>query len=118
METVVSVGIGAKYRVGVSKTNEKWSTWPGLSEPQTFKNISDIFDKHGPLCGDQYIFEVFDSEDNRIFMAEFDAKSKCPADGYASDKMVCTSFSYLFELPERLQPLAKKALEAHLAKVA
>ena len=117
METVVSVGIGAKYRVGVNKTSDKWSTFPGLSDPRTFKEISAIFDEHGPLCGDQYIFEVFDSEDCRIFMAEFDAKSKCPADGYASDKMVWTSFSYLFELPERLQPLAKKALVEHFAEV-
>lgn len=117
METVVSRGIGAKYRVGVKDTENHCKTFPGLSEPQDFDTISKAFDKHGSLSGKVFVFEVFDRESQPLFSTEFDAAERCPADGYASDKMVCTSFSYLFDLPERLHAEAARALDEHFAKI-
>jgi hypothetical protein len=118
METVVSVGIGAMYRIGVKRpeTEHDWSTLPELNEPKSFDKISAGFDEFGPLCGDIFLFEIFDNEGKCIFLAEFDAKEKCPADGYDSDKLVATSFCYSFKLPKHLQPLAKTALKKHLEK--
>lgn len=118
LETVVGYGIGAMYRIGVKKSESKhpWSSLPELNEPKSFKDISAGFDEFGPLCGDVFLFEVFDKDGKCIFQSEFNAKEKCPPDGYGNDKLVATSFSYLFDLPERLQPLAKQALEEHVSK--
>ncbi len=117
LETVVSLGIGAKYRIGVRKTKDTWSTVPGLETPQRFGDVNALIDKRGPLCGDIFLFEVFDTDGQQLFQTVFDAKAKCPPDGYASDKLVCTSFTYLFALPEQLHSLAKEALARHAAPI-
>lgn len=111
-ETSVSKNIGAKYRVLMMnpKDNQFW-TMKGMEEPLTQDEIYDVLKEHyeGVLCGQEFAFEVFDSTGKRKWFAtRFNVQEKIPSDGYASDKVVYTSFSWAFDLPEDLMELVRK----------
>jgi len=106
LETVVSMRIGAKYRILVKHPEDgKFWTVKGMEKPMPQRETQDVIEKrhHGALRGAEFIFEVFDRDDAPLFNTKFNAQERIPPDGYAPDKIVWTSYSWAFELPERLK---------------
>lgn len=107
LETVVSQRINAKYRVLAKNPNDgKMYTLKGMEEPMPQKEINKVLNeqRHGALCFEEFAFEVFDETGKeKLFATKFNAQEKNPPDGYAPDEIVYTSFSWAFELPERLK---------------
>ena len=122
METVVSNALELTYRVLVKhpKDGNFW-TMKGMENPIRQEQIQKVLDKkhNGYLDGKEFVFEVFDKTGKRpLFATKFNAEEKIPTEGYGSKHLVATSFCWAFDLPEDLQPLAKNAIEKHLAPIA
>lgn len=117
METVVSHALELKYRILVKHpVDGKFWTMKGMEEPMRQDEIQRVLDKqhNGFLAGKEFIFEVFDkSGEKNLFGTKFNVDEKIPAEGYGSEHLVVTSFSWNFPLPPELQVIAKKALEDH-----
>lgn len=107
METVVSHRIEAKYRVLVKHPQDgHFYTMKGMEEPLTQDEIHKVLKEqhNGAIGAKEFAFEVFDKTGTRkLFATRFNAEEKIPADGYASDKLVVTTFSWIFDLPEDLK---------------
>jgi hypothetical protein len=118
MENVVSDALELKYRILVKHpVDGKFWTMKGMEEPMRPDEIQKVLDdRHkGFIASKEFIFEVFDKTGKRnLFGTRFNAEDKIPAEGYGSDKMVFTSFSWSFPLPPELQTIAKKSLEDHM----
>lgn len=106
-ETVVSVNVGAKYRILVKHPKDgKFWTMKGMEEPMTQQEIHEVIEKkhHGALRREEFAFEVFDETGKeKLFATRFNAQERIPPDGFAPDKEVFTTFSWAFELPEHLK---------------
>jgi hypothetical protein len=117
METVVSDALELKYRILVKHPKDgKFWTMNGMEEPMRQDEIQKVLDKdhNGYLAGKEFVFEVFDKlGKTNLFGSRFNAVEKIPAEGYGSEHLVVTSFSWSFPLPSELQKLAKEALEKH-----
>lgn len=120
MENVVSDALELKYRILVKHpVDGKFWTMKGMEEPMRQDEIQKVLDeKHkGSLPGKEFIFEVFDKTGKtNLFGTKFNAEEKIPAEGYGSEHMVFTSFTWSFPLPPELQIIAKKALEDHIRR--
>ena len=120
METVVSDSLALKYRVLVEHPVEgKFWTIKGMEDPMRQAEIQRVLnDLHkGFLAGKEFIFEVFDKTGKKnLFGTKFNAEDKIPAEGYGSEHLVVTSFTWSFPLPPDLQLEAKEALEKHMQK--
>lgn len=106
LETIVSKESGAKYRVLVKKPDDgHFYTIKKMEEPMLQDEIDRVLREHyyGGIEADEFIFEVFDGSNNKIFATRFNAKERVPAEGYDSDKFVWTSYSWHFDLPTRLE---------------
>jgi hypothetical protein len=106
LETVVSNRINARYRVLVRHPDDgHLYNMKGMEKPMTQDQIQEVIENQhsGSLCGEEFAFEVFDDKDELLFATKFNAQERIPPDGYHSDKMVSTSFSWIFDLPERLR---------------
>jgi len=119
METVVSHGLHLKYRVLVKHpVDGKFWTMKGMENPMSQDEISSVLKKQhkGYLAGTEFVFEVFDETgETRLFNSRFNAKDKISPEGYGSEHLVVTSFSWNYEFPtETLKQLAKQALEEHV----
>lgn len=105
-ETVVSVRIKAKYRVLVKNPeDDHMYTMKGMEKPLSQEEIRKVLkEKHqGSIHGEEFAFEVFDEKGERLFATKFNAQERIPPDGFESNKVVYTSFSWVFELPEGLR---------------
>ena len=102
METKISDEIGAKYRVLLKKpgTDDFW-TMTGMEDPMTQDDIHNVIENthHGSVASDEFVFEVFDRDDGKLFNTKFIASERIPAGGYCNDKLVITTFSWVFDLP-------------------
>jgi len=120
METVVSDSLELKYRILVKHPiDKKFWTMKGMENPMREEEIQKVLDeKHnGFLAGKEFIFEVFDNTGDNIFGTKFDATEKIPSEGYGSEHLVITSFSWSYPLPLNLQKKAKESLEVHMQGV-
>ena len=120
MENVVSAALELRYRILVRHPIDgNFWTMKGMEEPMRQGEIQKVLDERhkGFLAAKEFIFEVFDKTGKNLFGTRFNAEDKIPAEGYGSDKMVFTSFSWSFLLPPELQAMAKKALEDHMKKI-
>lgn len=120
METVVSIALGLKYRILV-KHPLKGGFWTmkGMEDPMSQDEIEDAMKKfyNGYLNGSEFIFEVFDNTGKELlFGTKFNAADRIPSEGYGTEHLVVTSFTWSFPLPEKMRPIAKKALEEHVKK--
>ena len=114
LETVVSVKVGAKYRILVKHPKDgKFWKMKGMEEPMSQDEIHEVLKHHhhGALRAEEFVFEVFDRDGALLFHSKFNAQERIPPDGYAPDKIVWTSYSWAFELPERLKKEASKEAE-------
>ena len=106
LETVVSRRINAKYRIlAKNPTDGHMYTFKGMEEPMSQKEINDVLDEqhNKTLCFEEFAFEVFDETGkDLLFATKFNAQDKVPPNGNSSDNVVYTTFSWAFELPERL----------------
>jgi len=113
METRVSSDIGARYRVLVMHPEEKaFYTMKGMEEPMTQQEIRTVLQERygGSIRADEFAFEVFDVDGNKIFKTRFDAAEK-PIGGGGTDSTTFTTFSWSFELPDNLKAKVKKGQE-------
>lgn len=120
-ETVVSDALELKYRILIKHPIDgKFWTMKGMEEPMRQNKIDEVIRKrhNGFLAGKEFIFEVFDKEGNHLFGTRFDAEERIPPDAHKSDRVVFTSYSWTFPFKsEKLQQLAKQALEEHERKI-
>lgn len=118
METVVSCALELKYRVLVKHPIEgKFWTMKGMEEPMRQDDIQKVLkEQHkGYIAGKEFVFEVFDQTGEEcLFATKFNAEERIPAEGYGSEHLVVTTFSWNFPLPPDLQQKAKKALKQHV----
>ncbi|MDD4319431.1 MAG: hypothetical protein PHW10_03865 [Candidatus Peribacteraceae bacterium] len=108
METVVSKKIGAKYRVLVKNPADGFFyTMKGMEEPMTQDKIDQVLEERykGALMAEEFAFEVFDRSGEKIFATRFNALDKISADGFSSEKIVFTNFSWPFELSDSTKAL-------------
>lgn len=118
METVVSTALDLKYRILVKHPlkGDFW-TMKGMEVPMSQDDIEKALKEfhNGYLSGKEFIFEVFNKTGGELlFGTKFNAAEKIPAEGYGSDHLVVTSFTWTYPLPEEMQQVAKKALEDHV----
>jgi len=103
METVVSKKINAKYRILVKNPADGYFyTMKGMKEPLTQEEINSVLrEKYkGGITAEEFAFEVFNGEGEKIFATKFNATDKTPADAFNPEKMVFTNFSWSFELSD------------------
>lgn len=121
METVVSDALELKYRILVKHpVKGKFWTMKGMEKPMRQDEIQKVIDEQhrGFLAGKEFIFEVFDKTGERVlFGTKFNAEEKIPAEGYGSEHLVVTSFTWSFPLPPDLQEIAKETLKKHMQKI-
>lgn len=120
METVVGDALKLKYRMLVKHpVDGKFWTMKGMEEPMRQDDIQKVIDERhkGSIAGKEFIFEVFDETGKtNLFGTKFNAEEKIPAEGYGSEHLVVTSFTWSLPLPPELQFIAKKALEDHMKR--
>lgn len=112
-ETRVSNEIGAKYRVLVMHPEEKaFYTMKGMEEPMTQREIRAVLQERyrGSIRADEFVFEVYDAEGNKIFKTRFNAAEKPIGDG-RTDSTTFTTFAWSFELPDNLKVKVKEGQE-------
>ncbi len=104
LETPLSKKIGAKYKMMVKEPKKDgFSELKGLEKPMdqgSFHKALQTLGGHAE--GTEFVFEVFDSEDRRIFFTQFNAAENFPLDGYESDFISVNSMSWSFDLPKNL----------------
>ena len=104
LETVVSKKINAKYRILVKNPADGYFyTMKGMEEPLTQEEIDVVLKEryNGGIMADEFAFEVFNGDGEKIFATKFNAADKTPADAFNSEKMVFTNFSWSFELSDK-----------------
>lgn len=104
LETVVSKQIGAKYRVLVKNPADGYFyTMKGMEEPMTQDQIDQVIKERyrGAIMADEFAFEVFNGEGEKIFATKFNAADKMSADAFNPEKTVFTNFSWPFELSDK-----------------
>ena len=103
-ETVVSDRIGAKYRVLVrNPADNAFYSIQGMEDPKTQDEIDQVLEEryNGCICANEFAFEVYDNENNKIFATRFDVSDRIPT--LNNDQEQWTTFSWVFDLPAHLQ---------------
>lgn len=109
-EDVVSKKIGAKYRVLVKNPADGYFyTMKGMEEPMNQDQIDQVLkDRYtGAIMADEFAFEVFNRQGEKIFATKFNAVEKMSPDAFNPEKTTWTHFSWSFELSDKDKALPK-----------
>lgn len=107
-ESIASKEIEAKYRVLVRNPKDNFLyTMKGMEEPMALEEVNEVLEKQhrGSFVFDDFVFEVFDKNNNVIFGTKFNAREKMPDSALRADTVVYTNFTWSFDYEKDKQGL-------------